>query len=142
MEQVKVYVDGSFDNRSICGAGIVMYYDGENNPPTIHKYHSKEKNYTDSRNVVGEIIASSMAIAHAYKKVVKNLKIFYDYEGIKKWADGEWKAKKPLTQQYRDFVASMRDKMHIEFSHTTAHTGIKGNELADYYAKEAIDDVE
>ena len=32
------------------------------------------------------------------------LELFYDYEGIEKWVTGEWRAKNPLTQTYRDFM--------------------------------------
>ena len=66
------------------------------------------------------------------------MKIYYDYEGIKKWASGEWKANKALTKFYSEYIAAAKNVIKIEFEHVKAHTGIDGNEEADCLAKEAV----
>ena len=62
----------------------------------------------------------------------------FDYEGIEKWASGEWKANKALTKFYSGYIAAAKNVIKIEFEHVKAHTGIDGNEEADRLAKEAV----
>ena len=78
------------------------------------------------------------AIQQAIELGVKELKIYYDYEGIEKWASGEWKANKALTKFYSGYIAAAKNVITIEFEHVKAHTGIDGNEEADRLAKEAV----
>ena len=71
---------------------------------------------------------------HGYSSIT----IYYDYEGIEKWANGIWKANKAGTQRYKEFVAKQREKIEISFSKVAAHTGVKYNEMADQLAKAAL----
>jgi len=43
----------------------------------------------------------------------KKITIYYDYQGIEKWANGEWKAKKRLTKEYVEFI---KDKNGININ--------------------------
>ena len=43
--------------------------------------------------------------------------------GIEKWAIGEWKANKKLTQYYASQMAEYRQKLPIVFMKVEAHTG-------------------
>ena len=74
------------------------------------------------------------AIENGYKKIT----IYYDYEGIEKWANGIWKANKVGTQRYKAFVAEKRQEIEIAFRKVAAHTGVKYNEMADQLAKAAL----
>ena len=75
---------------------------------------------------------------------VSNLKaghfiyIYHDYEGIARWANGEWKANKEKTQAYQQFIKESREKIQIIFVKVAAHTGVKYNEQADQLAKKAL----
>ena len=64
--------------------------------------------------------------------------IYYDYMGIEKWAIGEWKANKKLTQYYADKMAKYRKLLPIVFMKVEAHTGDFYNEQADQLAKKAV----
>ena len=74
------------------------------------------------------------AVEHGYQAVT----IYYDYEGIEKWANGIWKANKPGTKRYQAFIAQKREDINIFFKKVAAHTGVEYNELADQLAKEAL----
>lgn len=78
------------------------------------------------------------AIQYCQKHQIPEVYIYYDYNGIGKWGDDEWKANLPLTQKYKKFVAEARKKMKITFIKVAAHTGDKYNEMADRLAKDAI----
>ena len=90
------------------------------------------------RNVAGEILGATQAIEKALELGLSTLTIYYDYEGIKHWAEGTWKRNKEGTIHYHEFVSSVKDKIDLQFVHVKAHTGIPGNEEADTLAKEAV----
>ena len=69
---------------------------------------------------------------------VTTLTIYYDYEGVAKWATHQWKTNKPVSIQYVAYVDSVRDRIKVDFVHVKGHTGIPGNERADRLAKEAV----
>ena len=89
----------------------------------------------ESRNIDGEVMASFQAMrwldAHDMNGV-----ICHDYEGIARWAKGEWQAKSNIAQMY---VKAAKPYLHrVQFEKVAAHTGVKWNELVDKLAKEAI----
>lgn len=135
-EHLIAYVDGSYDHRQrryAYGCALVLSEDvvtlnGSDNHP----------DYVTMRNVAGEIIGSEQAVLWAIEHDYKAVTIYYDYEGIEKWADGIWKANKPGTQRYKEFVAEKRNEIKITFQKVAAHTGVKYNEMADRLAKEAL----
>lgn len=67
----------------------------------------------------------------------KSITIFHDYEGVAKWVNGEWKAKKPETKKYQDAMADLMKRIEIKFVKVPAHAGVHFNELADRLAKDA-----
>lgn len=123
------FVDGSFNvSDSKIGSGIVLLYPNG----TIKKFSlsidTESEELIGMRNVSGEIIA---------EKERKSITIFHDYEGVAKWVNGEWKAKKPETKKYRDAMADLMKRIEIKFVKVPAHAGVHFNELADRLAKNA-----
>jgi hypothetical protein len=59
--------------------------------------------------------------------------LFYDYKGIEKWATGEWRAKKPVTQAYAQ--ESSEWSIVIHWHKVESHTGNRWNDYADQLAK-------
>lgn len=90
------------------------------------------------KNVAGEIEGSKQAIQWAVENKKNQIKIFYDYIGIEKWANKEWKAKNQLTRGYVSFIENMSNTIVISFEHIKSHSGIKYNEMADQLAKNAL----
>ena len=65
--------------------------------------------------------------------------MFYDYEGIEKWATGEWRAKKELNKKNMFlFIQEKRKIIDIEFIKVQAHSGVELNEEVDTLAKNAL----
>ena len=66
---------------------------------------------------------------------VQKVRINYDYQGIEKFAAGEWKPKNDLSKQYVDFIKNTN--INIEWRHIKSHTGNSKNNEADALAKKA-----
>lgn len=138
-DYTKVYVDGSYDVTSgfySCGAVIIK--DGE-----IIKLNKK---FTDDagsklRNVAGEIMGAKLAIEYCMQHGIYEIEIYHDYLGVGKWADDEWKANLPMTQDYKKFIKTTRQKMKIKFVKVKGHSGDKFNDMADELAKAALKNI-
>ena len=133
-DTVIAYVDGSFNlPEKIYGAGVVLIKDGNE--------ECFKKSYSDSfythRNVAGEVKASELAINLAIEKGYKKIIIYHDYQGIKSWADGDWKTNNELTKSYKTFIDSKRNEIEIGFVKVKGHSNDKYNDLADRLAKDA-----
>lgn len=130
------YVDGSFE-QSIgkYAYGCVILFQGER---VELSGSGDEEAYLSMNNVAGEILGSMEAIRWAIAHQAKKVHIYYDYEGIARWANGDWKANKEKTKEYQRFVRESRERILIAFTKVAAHTGVELNEQADRLAKEAL----
>ena len=137
LEGLVAFVDGSYNDETVeAGYGCVLIKNDE----VIGELSSSIilNKFNNSRNVEGELEATTEAVHWAVEHGYKKITIVYDYSGIEKWITGEWQARKELT---KDYVAEMRAlEMHVEidFVKVKSHSGEKYNERADYLAKEAI----
>ena len=134
---VEAYVDGSYEHciRAF-GSGVVIL---KNN--VVEKTYSikgQDESLVSMRNVAGEIEAAKIAMAYCISNEIKNLTLYFDYEGIEKWCMGIWKANKEGTIAYKKFYDSIKDTLNVKFVKVKAHSGDKYNEEADKLAKAAI----
>ena len=144
MKKIKIpkhsyaFVDGSFNpmtNIYGCGGFLIDQYGKR------HIIQETEKNpeWAKMRNVAGEILGAKKAMQLAQKLRMKKLTIFHDYEGIANWPMGTWKAKKPITKDYVQFVWSVAAAgLTLYFVHVKGHSGIAGNVEADLLARDAV----
>lgn len=130
------YVDGSYDDTTKSYSyGMVMMY-GEDE---LHFFKKFEKDdMSDMRNVAGEIEGSMAAMKYCIENGIKSISIFYDYEGIQKWCNGDWKAKKEGTKRYVEFYKDASKLVDVDFIKVKGHSGDKYNDLADELAKKAL----
>lgn len=130
------YVDGSYEHSKRAYAyGCVLVFEDE-----VIKLNGRGNNeeFVTMRNVAGEILGSECAISWAVEHGYEEITIYYDYEGIEKWATGEWKATKRGTIAYKEFIEEKKKEICIHFVKVEAHTGIEYNEMADQLAKAAL----
>lgn len=127
-----VYVDGSFKGANYSWAFAVFLKEDE-----VYRDCGAGTNPEAAaiRNVAGELAATMRAIQWADQQKISII-IHHDYIGIAAWATGEWKAKNTFTQAYVQFVRPYLQQ--IKFCKVAGHSGVKGNELVDRLAGEAL----
>jgi ribonuclease HI len=135
-EKTFAYVDGSYNaNTRTYGYGVILVVDGEE----FEFFDSgTDEDMASMRNVAGEILGSMVAINMATDLKKDSITIYYDYEGIEKWATGVWKRNKKCTQKYYEFIQEKKEKIQIHFCKVKAHSGIELNNRADKLAKQAV----
>ena len=132
------YVDGSFDSEKMkYSFGVVLIKDGKV-IETISQVGESDE-VASMRNVAGELSGAMTAIRYASRNGYEKIKIYHDYEGIGKWARGEWKTNLSCTVSYKEYCEKMSKKIQLEFIKVPAHSGVEYNEMADKLAKEALD---
>jgi len=138
--EIIAFVDGSYDvtgEKSAFGA-IILSYGG--NRDVLYKSFTKQlgEDFISLRNVAAELEGVKEAINWAVQYNKTSISVYYDYEGIEKWATGQWKAKKTITKEYVRFIQEKRNFLQIGFIKVPAHSGVKLNEEADAIAKNAL----
>ena len=137
VDGVYAYIDGSFDRiNGIYGSGVVIV-DGDEKYE--YKHAGNREDYAQLHNVAGELEAAKFVMWYAVDKKIKEITLFYDYQGIEAWAVGDWKANLPYTQDYVKFYNKVKTAVKVNFVKVKAHTGIELNEVVDNLAKEAIE---
>lgn len=127
------YVDGSYREGKV-GWGAVIVKGG-----VLYRELSgvvDDKNVQGTRQVAGELRAVEETLSWCKEHNIKEISIYYDYTGIKEWVTGAWKAKKEVTQRYRDIVRACGIKIH--WVKVESHTGVEFNERADSLARKII----
>lgn len=139
-DEVIAFVDGSYNSTEQKSGFGVIIIDNKGIQTPLYRAFTKQlsENFIELKNVAAELEGVKEAIkwAIAYKKT--RIKIYYDYEGIGKWADGSWRAKNDITRQYVTFLKDKRAIITIEFCKVPAHSGIEYNEMADKLAKNSL----
>ncbi len=130
MPKYHIYVDGSYIN-GLTGYGAVILKDGE----VIEEFSGAvtDSSLTQTRQVAGELRAVEEALNWCERNGVDEVAIFYDYNGIEKWATGAWKTNQAMTQGYARAVRS--SPIRIRWSKVASHTGDRWNDRADELAK-------
>lgn len=128
-----IYVDGSYRNTEKVGWAYACVENDD--VKYLESGALIGDQYTALRQVTGEIFAAIKAVDYAVENGFKKIVIYYDYEGVKAWITGEWKAKKELTRKYRDIMKKfIKEKnIDIQFVKSPAHEGF--NKVVDEAAK-------
>ena len=130
------FVDGSCRaTGGLYGYGGFLYEGG--------RYHiiqgtGNNPRYVAERNVAGEVIGALQVVFLCQRLGIREINLFFDYAGIEQWAAGNWKTKTELSRYYAGMIDLLKDDITIHFVKVEGHSGIEGNEIADYLAKEAV----
>ncbi len=136
-ETIEAYIDGSYHkatNRYSFGAVLLK---NEEIITTLQRVGDNPR-YQGSWQIAGEVFGALHAIHWAIKNGYKKIIVYYDYLGIEKWALGEWRTNKPVSQDYVETFQKLAPKIDIEFVKVKAHSGVEFNEMADQLAKDAF----
>lgn len=130
------YVDGSYlHSLKKFSFGAVLFY----NDSELHfKEAFSDKELALMRNVAGEIKGAEFIMKYCVEHNIPSVDIYYDYEGIEKWCNGEWKTNKDGTKAYREAYLKYSEKVNISFKKVKGHSGNKYNDLVDSLAKSAL----
>lgn len=129
---LQIYVDGSFSpDFPYSGWGLVVV---ENNEEQF-RLGGVTPEPAKSRNIDGELFAAIKALEWL-KENQRVGTICHDYEGIARFAKGEWKAKSPVALEYMKKARPLLGEN--KFKKVDAHTGHQWNDLVDQIAKDAI----
>lgn len=133
---LKAYVDGSY-NISTCefSFGAVMFLGGE---PQMFSQKFDDPLLAEMRNVAGEIKGAEFVMRYCVQKGIKDVEIYYDYEGIAAWAEGRWKTNKEGTRAYKKAYDELSKSVNVTFCKVKGHSGDKYNDMADRLAKDAL----
>ena len=128
------FTDGSYepniDNYS--GAYLIITPQGEESSAT---FVGKKEEYKKYRNVSGEIIAVLNLIKNIIELHQDKVRIYYDYEGIEKWANNEWEANTELSRFYVSKINEYSDIVEMEFVKVKGHSNNEYNDRVDQMAK-------
>ncbi|MCD8205839.1 MAG: ribonuclease H family protein [Clostridia bacterium] len=134
------FTDGSFDKDWRVYSYGVCIYTKVDGAPTELKGTGQREEYVQSHNIAGEIQGVTNAVRWAEKNGFPKIFIFHDYEGVGKWADGEWEPKNKIAKGYAEFIETKRKTMSIRFMWVKGHASIVHNERADALARRAIEE--
>lgn len=134
------FVDGSFnEEKQTYGYGVYILTPNSTSPVELSGKNSNQE-YVDLRNVTGEILGAINAIDWAWKNGYNSIVIFHDYEGISKWALGEWKTNQTITKFYKKFIDEKKDIISIDFVKVSGHSNNKYNDRVDALAKASVNE--
>ena len=129
------FIDGSYGTvkeREMYSFGAVIITDKQE----VELYRSYlNPDWIAFRNVAGEIQGAMEAISWALDHGKEEIDVYYDYQGIEKWAIGDWRANSAVAIAYVKFIQEVKDQIAIRFFHVPAHTGVDYNERVDDLAK-------
>ncbi len=130
------YIDGSFNpSNDEYSFGAVLIIDNEE--MMFNKKYAKDE-YSIHRNVAGELKGAGFIIQYAINHGIKEMNVYYDYEGIRSWYLGIWKANLEMTKIYQSFAKEAKKKIKVNFIKVKSHSNDKYNDLVDSLAKQAL----
>lgn len=132
---VKAYVDGSYDKKTKVGGFGIVYLDENDTIVSLDAGKLKDQLILSMWNVAGEIVAARTVLYKCLYEKIPSIVIYYDYQGIEKWAKQEWKRKNEFTQEYSEICQLIFKDVNVEFVHVHGHSGDQFNDLADTLAK-------
>lgn len=131
------FTDGSYsETEKVYTFGLVIIDNEKLKYETLYAKRNTEK-FLQYGNISGEVFAVIEAISYAVEKSKEKLLICHDYNGIGKWARGEWKAEKEISKLLISIIKKFSDILKIEFVQVSGHSVNRFNRIADSLATEA-----
>ena len=139
-DRVVAFTDGGYRGKEkIYGYGIYILSPKNEKPIEICDI-IRTKRFEGSNNIGPEVMAVINALDWALSNEYEKITIFYDYEGIGKWAKNEWTANSEIAKWFvKKLEDTYVDLLDIEYIWVKGHSNIEYNEKADQLATQAMD---
>lgn len=127
---IDIYTDGSFNGKNASWAFVAVQNDS-----ILFKNKGiiTDPDVNSGYQIGGEVQAVIEAIKYCEANSLA-AKIHYDYAGVENWATLAWRANKPYTIKYQQFMQE-KEKFIAGFVKIKSHSGNKWNEWVDKFAK-------
>jgi ribonuclease HI len=125
----QAYVDGSYIDGCVGYGAVILHQNQE-----IRRFSGSVEHNVEQRQVVGELHATMQVLAWCEENKIADIEIFYDYEGIQKWAVGEWRANNATTQHYQQTIQA--SPVRVIWQKVKSHSGVRWNDVVDKLAKQ------
>ena len=145
---VEIFVDGSSNNNGRYAWAYVVYKGEEE--IYFDKGYEENQKLEKYGAQVGEFLAMLHAMDYLIENKVQSAIVWYDnfcnYDCMQTLSTSKSSILSSIYLQYYQLMVKKREVLvgmnaDINFIHSKAHSGIKGNEKADYYAKKAIKEI-
>lgn len=137
---IVAYTDGSFDSETNrFSYGVHIFDDALKEIDLCAAYENKY--FDGANNIVGEVFGVISALGWARSFGYTKIKIYHDYEGLAKWASGEWNANSKVAQYYVDkLLKEYAGVIEYVFVKVKGHSNNPYNNKADQLADLALKD--
>lgn len=145
MNRLYVYVDGSYNLNTKCWGAAAIILNSEQEELETISFSEFDK--YGSRQIAGECFSTVRALETIYQTYdledIEEIIICYDYEGIEKWANFEWKVNSAIAKEYLEKIHKimidliLNKDVDVEFSKVKAHSNHALNDKVDMLAKKA-----
>ena len=107
------YIRGYYNDTTDCyGYNGCIYHN--NKKYNINGYDN-DPHYINMGAVAGHIVGCRKLIDKAIELGIRNMDLYYDYEGIKNWATGDWNRNKYGSIEYYEYMQDIKRKININF---------------------------
>ena len=134
-KETHAYISGCFNNSSKrYGYAGIIFHEGEK---YIIKGNGNAPELIKLGSVGSQILASKETIKKAINLEIRNIVIYYDYDGVKKWANGDWSRNLKETEDYYNFIKEIEPIIDINFIKNKKISSPEKNEVVNLAKKEA-----
>ena len=128
--KLEIYVDGSFEES--VSEHAAWGWIAVQNDVAIAQNNGLTKIPAKSRNIDGELAAVMRAVTWWKNNYPdESACIFYDFQGIAAWLNGEWQTKSEVAKLYCQFMKPFMESKKLFFKKVVGHSGDKWNEEVD-----------
>ena len=146
---LEIFTDGSHDKLgdsdhrgfgAYCKInGDEYFLSGTTDIKKVRDFYLKKGEIVEISNPTMEFIAVTKTLEY-FINSDEDILLILDYNGIEKWVNGEWKAKKiyinDLLVKCKKQISQIEDNGgSVNFKWVKGHSGVYGNDQADKYAR-------
>lgn len=131
------YVVGSWNSKRY-RYGFAVVFRTREGEVILYGSDSKPR-FKDLGSITGNLLGTMYATRYAAENHIERLTIVYGYDGVRKWANNEWSAKREVAKAYAAFMKDYMKTMPVFFISAKDYVGNGEGPKATKMAKLAIE---